>query len=230
MAIKGIFFDAADVFYERDEPTASFVRQLLTERGYSSQLSAEELACQQVLNHQANGGLVSPGTYWNEVLKMHGVDAPQERALMIEKIMSHANNIHAIPGGRETLAALKQRGFLLGIITDTIYPLEWKMGWLEQVGVAELFDVVACSSTLGVHKPDPAIYLLAARMLDLEPARCVVIEDAPVGVQAAKAAGAVCIAVTNSVGPEQLAGADLVVSSLAEVSLDRARGLISAPR
>ena len=185
MAIKGIFFDAADVFYERDERTASFVGQLLTERGYSNQLSAEEQACQQVLNHQANGGLVSPGTYWNEVLKMHGVDAPQERALMIEKIMSHANNIHAIPGGRETLVALKQRGFLLGIITDTIYPLEWKMGWLEQVGVAEFIDVVTCSSTLGVHKPDPAIYLNAVQKANLTAA-----ESAFVGHDAGELEGA----------------------------------------
>jgi len=185
MAIKGIFFDAADVFYERDESTASFVRQLLTERGYSNQLSAEEQARQQVLNHQANGGLVSPDTFWNEMLKMHGVDAPQERASMIEKIMSHANNIHAIPGGRETLMALKQRGFLLGIITDTIYPLEWKMGWLDKVGVAEFIDVVACSSMLGAHKPDPAIYLDAVQKANLTTA-----ESAFVGHDAGELEGA----------------------------------------
>ena len=68
---------------------------------------------------------------------------------------------------RETVQALKQRGFVLSIITDTIYPLARKMRWLEKIGVAEFVDHVACSTELGVHKPDPAIYLGAVRQAGL---------------------------------------------------------------
>lgn len=82
------------------------------------------------------------------------------------------------------------------------------------------FDAVITGDDVSRKKPDPQIYCLAAERLELPPARCVVFEDAPVGVQAAKAAGCRCVAVTSTVAAEALAAADLVVSSLAEVAFD----------
>ncbi|MCD6288180.1 MAG: HAD family phosphatase, partial [Candidatus Hydrogenedentes bacterium] len=63
-------------------------------------------------------------------------------------------------------------------------------------------------------KPDPELFLTAAAAMNVPPDRCVVIEDAPNGVQAARAAGCGCIAVTNSTTAENLSSADLVVSSI----------------
>lgn len=75
-------------------------------------------------------------------------------------------------------------------------------------------------------KPDPQLFLLAAERAGIDPGVCVVIEDAPDGVAAAKAAGAKCIAVTNSTTTDKLAAADLVVDSLAEVSIHRVLCLV----
>jgi beta-phosphoglucomutase-like phosphatase (HAD superfamily) len=75
-------------------------------------------------------------------------------------------------------------------------------------------------------KPDPELFLLAAERMGIEPADCVVIEDAPNGVQAAKAAGAKCIAVTNSTNAENLSEADLVCDSLEKINLDVIKMLI----
>jgi HAD superfamily hydrolase (TIGR01509 family) len=69
-------------------------------------------------------------------------------------------------------------------------------------------------------KPDPELFLLAARGMGIEPAKCVVIEDAPNGVQAAKAAGAKCIAVTNSTNAAKLRQADLICESLEQIDLE----------
>ena len=69
------------------------------------------------------------------------------------------------------------------------------------------------------RKPDPEIFLLAARRMGIPPARCVVFEDAPSGVQAAKAAGAKCIAVTNSATADDLSAADMIVDSLLQMDL-----------
>jgi sugar-phosphatase len=66
-------------------------------------------------------------------------------------------------------------------------------------------------------KPDPACYLLAAERLDVNPMACVVVEDAPSGVAAGKAAGMTVIAVTTTHDAKQLHQADVVVSSLYEV-------------
>ena len=68
-------------------------------------------------------------------------------------------------------------------------------------------------------KPNPELFLLAAERIGIDPANCVVIEDAPNGVQAAKAAGAKCIAVTNSTKAANLSQADLVCDSLEQINL-----------
>jgi beta-phosphoglucomutase-like phosphatase (HAD superfamily) len=90
----------------------------------------------------------------------------------------------------------------------------------------EKFNAWITGSDVTQKKPDPEIYLKAAEAIDLEPARCVVCEDAVVGVEAAKAAGMKCVGVMNTFSREELAGADLVVRTLEEVNLDILRRLI----
>lgn len=90
----------------------------------------------------------------------------------------------------------------------------------------EQFDVVVTGDDVTEKKPDPQIYLTTAARLGVEPARCVVFEDAPAGVAAAKAAGMRCIAVTSSVDADQLTAADLVVTSLDQITLTDARRLV----
>lgn len=75
-------------------------------------------------------------------------------------------------------------------------------------------------------KPHPELFLTAAAKMGCEPADCVVIEDAPDGVAAAKAAGCKCIAVTNSTTPDMLAEADIITQSLTEVNIQQVIKLI----
>ena len=83
------------------------------------------------------------------------------------------------------------------------------------------FDAVITGEDVKRKKPDPEIYLLAARRLALPPRRCLVVEDAPAGVEAAKAAGMFCLAVLTSAPRELLAAADWIVRDFTEVDLDR---------
>ena len=69
-------------------------------------------------------------------------------------------------------------------------------------------------------KPDPEVFLRAAEGLHLPPENCVVIEDAPDGVQAALNAGCKCIAVTNSTTAEKLSHANRIVASLEEIGVE----------
>lgn len=75
---------------------------------------------------------------------------------------------------------------------------------LDAVGLTDQFEVILSREDVEQPKPDPEIYLLAARLLDTQPAECLVIEDSPVGVQAAVAAGMNCIAVATPLTREQL--------------------------
>ena len=88
------------------------------------------------------------------------------------------------------------------------------------------FDAVITGDDVTRKKPDPQIYLVTAERLGVAPARCVVFEDAPAGVEAAKAAGMICVAVTSSVEPALLCDADVVVDSLERLSLATLRNLL----
>ncbi len=86
----------------------------------------------------------------------------------------------------------------------------------------DLFDANVCGRDFTQGKPHPEIFLTAAAMLGVPPERCVVIEDAPSGVQAAKAGGMRCIGVARRGDAALLygAGADWVVTSLDEVNIE----------
>jgi beta-phosphoglucomutase len=68
-------------------------------------------------------------------------------------------------------------------------------------------------------KPDPEVFLKAAEKLGVVPKKCIVMEDASNGAEAAKAAGMACIAITSTRGKNQLQKADLVVNSFKELNI-----------
>ena len=80
-------------------------------------------------------------------------------------------------------------------------------------------DVFITADDVTRGKPAPDGYLLAARRLELDPADCVVIEDAPAGIQAGKAAGMRVIAVGTTLAEEALNLADVVIGQLAKIKL-----------
>jgi beta-phosphoglucomutase len=101
---------------------------------------------------------------------------------------------------------------------------------LRLTGVERFFPVVVSGEDTQRGKPDPQVFLLAAERLGVPPARCVVLEDAVAGVEAAKAGGMKCVAV-RFVGHHpaealRRAGADLVADSLDAVSVEDVRRLL----
>jgi beta-phosphoglucomutase-like phosphatase (HAD superfamily) len=104
--------------------------------------------------------------------------------------------------------------------------LEKSRAVLESAGVPYEQMVYINGNDVTKKKPDPELFILAVAGMGIEAGRCVVIEDAPDGVAAAKAAGCKCIGVTNSVSREQLGQADIVCDSLGEISLERVKCLI----
>ena len=90
---------------------------------------------------------------------------------------------------------------------------------LAEIQAEDFFDVLVSgeSPQISHSKAAPEIFLEAARQLDVDPAHCRVIEDAVVGVQAARAAGMRCLAVTTTHSSADLAAADWIAHNLAEL-------------
>jgi sugar-phosphatase len=97
---------------------------------------------------------------------------------------------------------------------------------LQSLKLWELFDSIVGEEDAERGKPDPQAFLLAAEKLGVQPAECVVIEDAPEGIAAGKAGGMRCIGVTTTRPAERLQEADLVVESLED---ERVWRLLGAP-
>src|SRR5207245_697712 len=98
-----------------------------------------------------------------------------------------------------------------------------------KLGIAALVDAVCSADDETLGKPDPAVFLSAARSLGVSTAECVAIEDSPFGLRAARAAGCVCIAVrSGSDGHDDVGGADFELDSLLELTPAFLRAVIAA--
>lgn len=101
-----------------------------------------------------------------------------------------------LPGLRELLHRMKSAGVPAAIATSA--PPENVVHSLRELALEGAFAAVAKSEDLPRGKPFPDVFLAAAAALGLDPRRCLAFEDAPLGVEAARAAGMVCVALTTS--------------------------------
>jgi beta-phosphoglucomutase family hydrolase len=141
-----------------------------------------------------------------------------------------ADNIRPLPGAIELIKSLNKHGIKTAIASSAVRKnIDIIVRGLK---IEDCFQAIAWGTEVAEGKPSPQIFLLAARKLEIEPAGCVVIEDAIAGVAAAKKAGMKCVAVTNSHPDSSLKKADLIVNTLESVSVDVLAGLFhpSAPR
>jgi sugar-phosphatase len=120
------------------------------------------------------------------------------------------------PGAIKLVQEIHQHGDPLGLVTSGHRC--YAVPRLEQLGLLELFAVIVTADDVTAGKPDAEGYLRACRELGVDAQHCVVFEDSPAGVAAAKAGGLYCVAVVTTHQRSQLGQADRVVADLAEVT------------
>jgi beta-phosphoglucomutase len=123
-----------------------------------------------------------------------------------------------LPGAKDFLTNVKNSGYLtaLGSASKNAGTI------LEQVGLTPLFDVLVDGNKVTKSKPDPQVFLLGAKELNVLPAECVVFEDAIAGIQAAKAGQMKAIGIGSQ---DILQQADLVVAGLHEMTIEKLKHL-----
>ena len=119
------------------------------------------------------------------------------------------------PGGRELLAEVAAAGLPHALVTGS--ERRFMDVVLDRTGLR--FDALVCADDVSATKPDPEPYLLAAKLLGADPARCVALEDSPNGVASAEAAGCRVIAVPSLI-PVEPAPGRTVVRSLLDLRAD----------
>lgn len=125
----------------------------------------------------------------------------------------------ALPGARELLAALHAAGYRQALGSSA--PVANIEAIISMLDIGPFLDGFVSGEHVAQGKPAPDIFLAGAALVGVAPARCVVFEDAPAGVAAARAGGMRCIAVRRA-GQADAPGletADRLVTSLAEVTV-----------
>ena len=155
-------------------------------------------------------------------------DLTAAKTAMVQR--AFRESIQPLPGSVALIRAIAAAGVPMaicsGALRDEIILAS------RTVGVLDCFQAVVAAQDVARGKPDPEGYLAARELLaraagkDLRPRRCIVVEDSPAGIEAAKAAGMKVLAVATSYRPNHLAKADRVVASLAEITLAELKELV----
>jgi beta-phosphoglucomutase family hydrolase len=125
-------------------------------------------------------------------------------------------NVALLPGARALLIAAREAGISQAIASSA--PLANIQALVDELRFAEFFDALVSGAEMP-GKPNPDVFLEAARRIDAPASSCLVIEDAVAGVQAAHRAGMKCLAVTTTNSRQDLAEADRIVDSLEAVGV-----------
>ncbi len=132
-----------------------------------------------------------------------------------------------LPGARELLLSLKEEGVPRALGSST--PRENLDALFAATGLDALFDEIVCGSDVLHGKPDPEVFLKGASLLALEPVRCIVIEDAFAGIEAARRAGMKVVGVATTNPLNELRMCDLAFASMEEVSIGQLSALAGSP-
>ena len=179
---------------------------------------AEELGFQFTLQDNERLKGVSRARSLEILLEVGGKSFSEaEKSILAEKknnwyvdFIRQVDESELLKGAREYITGLKKQGIkvALGSASKNAPMI------LENLNIAGLFDAVIDGNKVSKAKPDPEVFSLGALELGLDPADCVVFEDAEAGVEAAKRAGMRAVGIGNR---EILKNADFVVSGLFEL-------------
>ncbi|MCQ4086484.1 HAD family phosphatase [Saccharibacillus sp. JS10] len=203
--MDGVIIDSEPLHFEVD-------RQVMEHYGH--------LTTQEKLEEYV--GMTNP-ELWKIIREEYGISQSVEE--IIEFQLSHKNEVlratqmEPIDGIREWIATLKENGIPCAIASSS--PPIFIEAVLSKFNLQNEFQVIVSGEQVPKGKPAPDVYLRAAELLGVNPARCVVLEDARHGIAAAKAAGMYCIGFVNlNSGNQDLSQADRIIQSIREIQIE----------
>lgn len=148
---------------------------------------------------------------------------PDELAILTQaEYLKHLNEIEVRGGFFELIEDLKNNQILVALATSNNFSIVDEV--LQKFHLEGIFDTITTLEEVKFAKPDPDLFLEAARKEDIEPQNCMVIEDAAAGVKAAHAANMKVVCIND------IEGADLTISSFDELSFNKLNKLYEETR
>ncbi len=208
--IKGVVFDMDGTLLDTEKLYIRFWIEAAQQMGYPMEL-------RHALMIRGTAPDIAEGMLKRELGENFAYfDVRQLRTELMEAFVAQ-HGVELKPGARETLEALKAKGYRIALATAS--NLERATRSLKQAGLYEYFDCITCAAMVKRGKPAPDLFLYAAQQLGLAPPETVAVEDAPNGIRAAHDAGLVTVMVPDQdqPGAETRALCDAVLPSLFEL-------------
>jgi len=222
--LEAVIFDMDGVMVRSEEAWIRSEREFLESRGIHL---GEEGWRDFQLRHApylAGRNQAEAARFYQQVFNLQESVEEIRRARMAI-VRRYFAEVELMPGVRELLQVLYAAGLKIGLASGS--PMELIELILHRYELGRYFQAVISGDEIHEGKPNPAIYLLAARELGVTPGKTLVFEDAPNGVKAAKAAGMICVYLPNPALP--WAGevpADFVLKKFTDLDLKRLRAAL----
>ncbi|HCS39255.1 MAG TPA: haloacid dehalogenase [Anaerolineaceae bacterium] len=190
MALKGIIFDFDGLIIDTEMPGCNAWAELFNQHGFSftvedwkKAIGTGPTAYDPALHlSKLTNGLLDPQVIQEQTLN-------RTRELIEQQPM--------LPGVLDFIIAVERLGLPMAVASSS--NRDWVEGYLSKLGIRKFFKIVCTSNDVANVKPDPELFLLAAKKLGIAPSEAVIFEDSPNGIRAAKAAGIPCIAIPNDI-------------------------------
>ena len=216
--LEAVLFDMDGVMVDSEPLWTETEKQLLARRNFRYSPSLKSA----MMGRDARGAVAHLIEHYG-LAESVGQLMEERNQLIAEFFKEH---LKAIPGALELVISVMAAGVKTGLVSSSPKPLVELAS--EKLGLSRHFELIMSGDQVLRGKPAPDIYIAAAKNLGVTPQNCLVIEDAPHGVAAAKGAGMCCLAISSSVSVDELALADRVVSGFEEVNVQLLRDLMQA--
>jgi HAD superfamily hydrolase (TIGR01549 family) len=212
--IRGVLFDLDGTLVETDDQLVQeLARRMRPLRRVLSEQERLRLARRWLLRGE---GVVNWAITWLDRLHLDNLILRMDNRFRRWRGIAKPEQFMAVAGSIESLRALSQKGFSLGVVTSR--PRKDTEAYLAQYNLNGLFETVVTRDEVKRLKPHPLPMRLAAQELGLSPHRCVLVGDTGVDVRAAKVAGSLSVGVLSGFGEENdFDEADLVLDSPAQL-------------
>jgi len=217
--IRTVIFDLDGVIIDSEPVHLRIEKQMFEE--LNIKMSFEE--------HCSYTG-TSPQNMWEKIVAKYGIFSDRADALVKKQhgiymdYLLGENDLHPIPGVVQLTKDLRANDFKLVIASSATMKVIDLV--LTRFRLLDYFLAKVSGSELVHSKPHPEIFLIAAKLASSEPSACVVIEDSQNGITSARAAGMKCIGFLNpNSGVQNLAAADMVITSFDELNADLIKSL-----
>jgi beta-phosphoglucomutase len=162
------------------------------------------------------------GERWNKTINdLLKINRIKPSVTLLEQIFAERQKVFSMyfkrrlfEGVWELLTGFKEKGLLLGLVTGT--PRQ-QVNKILPKNIRSIFDCIVAGDEVKKGKPFPEPYLKASSALSISTKEAIVVENAPLGIASAKAAGMFCVALTTSLPARYLMKADIIVESLKDL-------------